>query len=968
VPLTGGATGTADLSFPGTDFRAASGRVEAQFSGATGRDETARTPLTGDLALSADRGLFQIERANLRTGATNLSAQGRFSFEGGTDLTVNLNSGDASELQAVLLSTGLLPAVEESVKNLGVALAGNLSFDGRLTGDLDNPLVNGRFELGSLTMRGRDLGALSADIVSDAVATRVERGRLSERGGGGAQFSAVIPRAGRDNVSFEATLENANAANLAGALGLGGNSAVAGNLAGLGPASGSISVTGYPGAMSGSADLTVGAGRIGTQPYQEIAARATFSGSKVNLERLDARLSAGLVSASGEVDLETQSFDLRARGEGVQLSALAELAGRRLPQLGGAADFTATAAGNLLDPTSYRAEINAKGRDVTVNGRPAGELTLVGRTTADQKFDVQLTTGLLGQPQTLRAQLDLAGEGLPLTFETSLAGADLTPLFAALLPGSDLRVTGRATGTLRASGGLMDEEGAFTAAALSGRAEFSELTVQIEDVPLTAVSPLVVLFSPREVTFERTQFTGPGTNITFGGTAAVGAGGTQNFTVNGDLNLRVLSNPQSNFFLSGTARVGVRVAGTFEEPSITGTASVANASLALLLADERLTATNINAGVRFNGEQASIESMSGRLGGGRFEVAGGALLDGLRLSQFSLTARGTNVTVPFPQDFRTTADAELQLAGRPNGQVRVGGTVNVRRAEYTEDIDLADLIDQRNEASLAEGGAGGGEGLLAGTTTLELVIQGRDALVVRNNLADIVGSINLRASGPLDDPVISGRITSTRGTLAFRNDRFEIQRAIIDLPPRRDADPVLNILAEAELAGYRISPSITGPLSQPTVSLRSDPALPQADIVALITTGSLATGEQGLSTIAQTGLGTATSLLTESLINAPVRRATDRLFGLNRFEFDPIIAGRGGASPTARLTVGRQINRDLSITYSTNVTGEPNQVFAVVYRVSDRLSFVAQYQQGATDALRTNSNNFNFELRFRKRY
>ena len=99
-----------------------------------------------------------------------------------------------------------------------------------------------------------------------------------------------------------------------------------------------------------------------------------------------------------------------------------------------------------------------------------------------------------------------------------------------------------------------------------------------------------------------------------------------------------------------------------------------------------------------------------------------------------------------------------------------------------------------------------------------------------------------------------------------------------------------------------------------------------------------------------------------------MRRATDRLFGLNRFEFDPVIAGRGGASPTARLTVGRQINRDLSITYSTNVTGEPNQVFAVVYRVSDRLSFVAQYQQGATDALRTNSNNFNFELRFRKRY
>jgi hypothetical protein len=149
----------------------------------------------------------------------------------------------------------------------------------------------------------------------------------------------------------------------------------------------------------------------------------------------------------------------------------------------------------------------------------------------------------------------------------------------------------------------------------------------------------------------------------------------------------------------------------------------------------------------------------------------------------------------------------------------------------------------------------------------------------------------------------------------------------------------------------------------------SDPPLPQADVIALITTGNLSAGPEGTSTIAQTGIGTATSILTDTLINAPVQRATDKLFGLNRFEFDPVLTGgRGGQSPTARLTVGRQINRNLAITYSTNVTGETNQVIALEYRVSDRLSFIAQYQQGAIDNLRARNNNFNFELRFRKRY
>jgi autotransporter translocation and assembly factor TamB len=973
VPLTGAATGTADLRFPGTNFGAASGRLEAEFDGATGRDETARTPVTGTLAVNAVNGNFEIERANLRTGQTELTATGRFSLRGDSDLAVRLDSADASELQRVALSTGLLPDIEKQLNDRGVQLAGGLTFDGTVSGPLSDPLVNGRFELGALTAGGRNLGSLSAEIVSNAAETRINNGRLAEPDGGGAQFAAVIPRAGENNVSFEATLDQANAGNLAGALGLGG--AVNESLAGLGPASGRINVTGYPGDMAGSANLRVGAGRVGEQPYEEITARLNFNGAEVVLENAEARLAQGRISATGSVALVGKGNihsppllsvnNLRVQGDDVPLSLLTGLSGAGgLPRLEGVADFTATLSGSMLDPATLRAEINAQGQNVTVNGRPAGELTLVGRMTPDQKFNVELTTGLLGQPQVIRAQVDLTGENLPLTVETTLTGADLAPLFEALLPGQNVRVTGRATGSVRLSGGLFDDEGNFTASGLSGRAEFSELGVQVADVPLTAENPLVVLFTPAQVTFERTRFTGPGTNITIGGTAALGSGGTQNLTVNGDLNLRVLSNPQQNFFLSGTARVGVSVKGTFAAPDITGTASVENASLALLVADERLTATGVTGSIRFNSNQASIESLSGRLGGGSFTAAGGALISGFRPTRFRVTVNADNVTVPFPEDFRTTADARLEISGDTRGQF-VRGTVDVRRAEYTQDIDLANFLDRRPEVTISEGGGVGG-GL--GALTLDLSIEGRDALVVRNNLGDLAGSLNLSVRGPADDPVISGRVTSTRGRLNFRNEQFEIQRAIIDLPPRREADPLLNIQTEADIRGYRVRVGITGPLSQPVTTLSSDPSLPQADVVSLITTGELAQGEQSFSTLAQTGLGTATSLLTESLINAPVRKATDRLFGLNRFEFDPVIAGRGGASPTARLTVGRQINRDLAVTYSTNVTGEPNQVLAVQYQVSDRLSFIAQYQQGSTDALRSRGANFSFELRFRKRY
>jgi autotransporter translocation and assembly factor TamB len=1000
VPLTGAATGTVDLRFPGTNFKLATGRLDATFEGATGRDESARTPLTGQLALTADRGLFNIERANLRAGATELTASGRFSFQGGSELAVNLNSTNASEFQSVVLSTGLLPAEIEG-KLKGVGLAGNLRFDGTVTGDLDSPLVNGRIELQSFTMRGRDLGALSADIASNAAETRIDNGRLVEPDGGGATFNAVIPRVGENNASFDATFERVNAGNVLAALGVGEQDASAegtatagalvSNLSGMGPASGKISVTGYPGAMKGDADLRVAAGRIGTTPYDEIVARATFSGSTVSLDTFDMRLGDGSITAAGGIDIGQGAHgvpsvtvrDFNVKGTNVDIGLITSLVGAGgLPALAGKTDFTATLSGNPLDPTTLKADINAQGRDVTVNGQPAGQLTLNGHMTADQKFVAELTTGLLGQPQVIRATVDLAGENMPATVETTLTGADLTPLFAALLNNPNVRVTGRAVGTIRASGNLMDDEGAFTTSAIAGRAEFTELTVQVEDVPLAAENPLVVTFKPNEVTFERTRFTGPGTNITFGGTAALGAGGRMNLTVNGDLNMRVLSSARRNFFLAGVARVAVAVAGTFEQPQVTGTASVQNASLAVLLADERLTATEVNGAVRFNTNQANIESLTGRLGGGRFSVTGGALISGFVPTQFRLVARGENVTVPatafvtlpaFLGDLPTTADADIEIRGGTDG-VFATGNVKVRRTEITEDIDLADLIDRRSQATITSGGGGGGGGaagatFLGGPVTIALTIQGQDALVIRNNLADMVGSLNLRVSGPIDAPVSSGRITATRGTIAFRNDRYEIQRAIIDLPPRPEAPPVVNLQAQADIRGYRITVTMSGPLSGGlTTTATSDPPLPQADVIALITTGNLSGGPEGTSTLAQTGLGTATSLLTDTLINAPVQKATDKLFGLNRFEFDPVISGRAGQSPTARLTVGRQVNRNLAITYSTNVTGEPNQVIAVEYRVSDRLSFIAQYQQGSTDTLRTSSNNFNFELRFRKRY
>jgi translocation and assembly module TamB len=434
--------------------------------------------------------------------------------------------------------------------------------------------------------------------------------------------------------------------------------------------------------------------------------------------------------------------------------------------------------------------------------------------------------------------------------------------------------------------------------------------------------------------------------------------------INGDLNMRVLNGISPDFFSSGTAEVAVRINGSFEDPRMLGTASLNNASVSVLLGNERWTVANLRATLRFTANQAQIDSLTGTIGGGRVSASGGALLEGFTVSAFRVNLRGDDVTVPFPEDFRSTLDADVEIRGSSREQL-ISGTVNLRRTEYTEDIELADLINVRRGESIEEGA----EVELTRTAVFAaLRVEGRNALVVRNNLADLVGSVSLQLDGPVNDPTISGRITATSGTLNFRNDRYEITRALLDLPPARNADPILNIQAESQIRGYRVIVSLTGPLSQPQAAVRSEPALPQADVVSLITTGQLSSSDTSSSILAQSEVGAATSLLTDALINAPAQRATRKLFGLTRFEINPVIGASAGSTPAARLVLGQRISKEVTVTYSTNVTSDPNQILALEYRLSDRLSFVAQYEQASTRRLSARTNNFSFEIRFRKRF
>ncbi|MCW5961327.1 MAG: translocation/assembly module TamB domain-containing protein [Pyrinomonadaceae bacterium] len=988
IPIEGKTSGTVDLDFPGTNARAASGTVTADFNASAGTEDDGLVPVNGKLGLTATNGLFNIDLANLFTEKSKFEATGRFDLTGSdSNLNLALDSTDASEIERIVRVLDISPDFTGQLDRFDAEFAGNLKFNGNLTGSLAtlfetpanaasyaSPNLEGTLALERLVLKNRDVGRLTTRINATNEMFELREGLLAQAGGGELRFGLTVPFYGSNNTSFQAELDNFNTGTLFAALPV--DAYLPDQFQDFrARTSGTVSIDGIPNNLNGSANISSGKGTINGEPFDGFDLKAEFAGNLINVENFTGRFGEGVLTLNGSYQTDSTAFNFVANGENVNLARVRPFIpnGSSLPTFDGTVDLKANASGIAYNSRTYQIEFSGSGQSVSVNERLVGDISFNGKTE-DQRLDANVTINFGDQPQIVQASVNFADDNLPFRAETAFSNTELTPIIALIRPEA-VEVSGRATGTVILEGNLsaVNDQGVreFTTANLSGAANFSEFALQIEETPFVATNPIAVRFNTREVVVDEARFSGGGSNVVVSGTKAFTNDGVNNFSVDGKINLRIFNAFSRNNFFAGIADVSVRLSGVNRTSRLTGRADLQNASFATFIGAERLSFDRIKGLIIFTSNQAQIDNLSGFLGGGKVTASGGALVEGLKLQQFRLNVRGTNITAPLPPDFITTGDAEGEISGFRTGNemnTLIRGTFNARRSVYTKDIDVADIFSGRGEGSLSAGSSDSSS--LLGIPKLDIRIEGRDALVVRNNLADLTASASLRVTGDIEYPQISGRITANSGTIFFRNDRYDVQRGTLEFPPNTTIEPYINLQAETEIKGYQIIVSLVGNITDTEsliATVRSNPGLPQPDVISLITTGSLANTDAGIPTLAQSGINTAAEILTDSFINNPASRATDKLFGLNRFELDPIISGQR-LNPSARLTVGRQINRNLAVTYSTNLSEDQNQVLALEYRVSNKISFVAQYEQRSLSNVTQRNNVFSFEVRLRKRF
>lgn len=976
IPIEGQTTGSVDLTFAGTNFRTASGSISADVSANAGNTTSGLIPINGEIKLNATNGLFNVDTANLRSANSSLTASGRFDLKDqNSDLTLALRSTDASELERLVRVLSGSTELEQQLDSLQVAAAGNLTFDGSLTGNFSDPTIDGKAALDSLSLHGRELGSISTDIFVSPTGSELRNGKLQQSDGGHAQFTVSIPSGGT-NIAVKATLTNMNAGNLLAALPVD----LPERIRDLdGKTSGTVDISGLPDAARGEINLAAANGVIAQQVFDNLNVKAVFDGTRIDLERGEMQFGTGRLSTSGHYDRASKAFDLDLSGKAVPLPIILALLPKNdsIPAIAGDVDLTAKATGIYERPSTYNVNFSGVSPGVRVGDSALGEVAFKGET-ANQLLTADLTASLDGHPQVINASVNFGNENMPFMLTTNFDQSPVAPFLAFIPQLKGMSIMGTGTGRVEFGGNLsqLNDKGEriYTAANLSGTAQFSQLALQVQDTPLSAAEPILISFNTREINFEKARFAGGGSNMTIAGVKALTTDGVNNLSIDGRVNLNLLNLVATDTFFSGFADASMRLSGPNSTARLSGTANIVNGSVATFLGSDRFTFDRVKARLIFTSNQVEVEEASGYLGGGKFRGNGGGLLgggaSGLGVQAFRFSLDGDNVTVPLPKDFVTTGDAQLEISGLRRSpaedlQITIGGRVYARRSVYSKDIDLANLLGARRDPVLSSGSSS------ITAPRFDLVIEGRDALVVRNNIADLIASVSLVLTGDANNPRLSGRITANSGTILFRKERYEVQRGVLEFPPDTAIEPIINLQAESEIAGYQVFVNLSGPLKdseQLSATVRSSPALPQADVVSLITTGNLTNTAGGIPTLAQTGINTAAEILTDAIINDPARKATDKLFGLNVFEIDPVISGQNIANPSARLTVGRQINNNLRVTYATNLSQDQNQIVAVEYRVSNKLSFVAQYEQRSFANVTGNRDNFGFEIRFRKRF
>jgi len=385
------------------------------------------------------------------------------------------------------------------------------------------------------------------------------------------------------------------------------------------------------------------------------------------------------------------------------------------------------------------------------------------------------------------------------------------------------------------------------------------------------------------------------------------------------------------------------ISGTVEAPRMEGVLEVSGGSLQIPGLPAPVTAVEGKA--ELSGETITLRGVRFAFQGGSGRCSGQIRL-APRL-ELDLALQLAAVRWPLASGFEPTLDGSLRLAGDLSG-LQLSGELVLRRSIYQREVNLQRLVLE--ELTSRERAAATGRGLLA--FDVRIAIPG--TLEVRTPMARLVAQGELRLVGDSTQPGLLGRLeVFPGGEVELAGVKYEVDRASVSFADPEAIRPVIDLQAHGVVANFTVNVGLSGTLDRLVPNLSSDPPLPEADILALIALGV----NPSSAAAAASASAVATSFLTEQLTGAVTQR-TRSLLALDQLRIDPFVTTEAG-TPTARVTMVKQLSPDWSVTVSTNLSSNREEVILSRWRVGKDVFL---------EATRDTDGSYSLEVKWRRRY
>lgn len=929
--LTGAAQGTVSARWKGT-LR----RVVADLNVTT---VPPANPGANELAITADlNGTFDGATGRLKMDPLNLASPDfRLKAVGvlgsmTEELRLNAAVADISKLQPML-------TMLNQQNSAAAQLTGSLKFDGTLSGKLSSPAIQGKVEVGNFEF---PLAVLLSAPAPGSVPTQQQPKRLHIDSGsaeialnqqGIIVRNGVVHRAGSQaNFDLSAVLRDgmlvdesrivshvvvrdASFADLQQIAGY--------NFPVTGTVSVNVNISGTKLSPEGGGRFQLTNATIYGEPVKSVSAELELGNQEARIRNFVLAHNGAKVTGAGDYNLNTTAFRFQVVGSDFQLATVRRLQNSRAT-LAGLLNFNATGSGTAHNPI-----INASARfhNMVVNGQRIGDATLTAITQGDS-LHLNARTNFQTAELMLDGNVKMHDPAYPANVSVRFTNFDFMPYLQPLLPG---RITARSfsEGTFVVQGPLREPR------KLTVKAEIPKLTAEMQGIELHNSEPIQLSLMNGIVRVDSFKMVGPDTQMDVRGTVRVAEDDRVRLRAEGRMNLKLAQSLDPDINSAGFADFNVSVGGVLTKPTVQGEVRITNGSFNLIDFPNGLS--KVNGSLVFTEDRVQVQSLTAHTGGGDITIGGFATYSP-RLA-FNLTAAGKDIRLRYPQGISSTADLDLKLTGTMSSAT-LSGDVIITRFGLNSQFDLANYVARGTRPLEAQSGS------ILNNLHLNVHVTSTPELQVQSSLAKLAGNVDMRVRGTGTNPVLLGRVNVTEGQVSFNGTNYRLERGDVTFNNPTKTEPNIDVEATTRVRDYDITLGFHGQLAHGlNTNYRSDPPLPQADIINLLAFGRTREEAELVSQAGGTSYaGVMGNAILGQALNSAVGDRVQKLFGVSRVKIAPDVSSTQ-TNPTAQVTIEQQVSNKVTITYITNLSQSSQQAIFVEYTINPQLSLIGGRDQ-----------------------